>query len=351
MQDWVLIGLGGAGSALAAHATLRGARIVAWHDGDPEIDLAIAGQGGLDYDGIFGSGRLVLPAMTADAADAAAAARTIVVSVTADRHADVARALAPALTREHLVVLHTGYVGGTRVFETALVQAGATRPFLAETINTLHLAGKPSAGRVFARSHKRWLEIAGPTTDDVTEALARLGPILPELSPGANPLANGLNNPNCIGHVPAMIGNLALLGGSHGGLTEGLLQFDEARAGLVQSLCDAFEAERVRIVQALGFTPLPIAEFGRRAYPEGSRLTEGVPRFGPKLQARFFTEDVPCALVPLESLAAAVDLPSPVTSALTTLASIAAGRDFRTSGRTVESLGQDWVRANTPALS
>jgi hypothetical protein len=349
MSDWSFVGMGASGTALAAHGGLRGVRAAAWYDENPAIETARAEKGGLNYSGIFGDGLLSLPAM-ATAPEDLAKARTIVVSVTADQHERVAQRLAGVLTGDHLVVLHCGYVGGGRVFERALDAAGCkARPAIVETINALHLCGKPDAGTVVARSHKLWLELTGATQADAELGMRRLEQYWPELEIGTNALQSGLNNPNSLGHLPVMLGHLGLLGADHGDLTCGLLHFGEAYTDLIKNLAEAFEKERIGVIEALGLTPLTVDEFDARAYPPGTRLDE-VRRFGPKFQPRYLTEDLPCDLVPFEDLARLVSCPTPLTTAMIDLTGAALKRDFRKVGRTVETFGIDWVRAHAPAL-
>lgn len=338
-----LIGLGAAGAALAVELAARGAHDLVVHDRDPTIAAAIAAQGGIRHDGLVGRG--TLPVRTAATAAAClVGAKLAIVSVTADGHEAVGRVLGAALPIDLPVLLHTGYVGGARVFAQGLAAGGMRgKPLLGETINTLHLSGAQGPADVFIKGRKAWLEASALEPAETSRLLAAYASWLPELKAGRSTLETGLNNPNPVGHVPALVGNLGLLDRNLGEATEGVLHFDELRSPAVQALCDALEAERISLLTALGLVPLPVAEFSRRAYPPGARLTEGVPRFGTKLLARFFAEDVPAALVPMESLARLAGVATPVTTALITLASTGCGRDLRAIGRTVEALGRDWV--------
>lgn len=348
--DWAFVGMGASGASLAAHARQRGVGIAAWHDLDPAVEAGVTAQGGFLYSGIFGEGLLPLPPMAQTPAELARSP-IIIVSVTADQHEAVARRLAGVLTDDHLVVLHCGYIGGGRTFVRALEAEGATgRPKIVETMNSLHLSGRPSPARVVARSHKQWLEIAGMAPGDVEFALARLGAFWPELKRGDNVLQCGLNNPNSLGHLPVMLGHLGLLKADHGTLTTGVLHFGEAHTELIANLADAFELERLAVVRALGLDPLPVADFDALAYPPGTRLEE-VERFGPKLQMRYLTEDLPCDLVPLEDIARLVACPTPLTTAMIDLINSAFRCNFRETGRTVERLGIDWIAEHAPAVA
>ena len=349
-DDWAFVGMGASGAGLAAHAHQRGVNIAAWYDSDPAVEAGVTTQGGYLYSGIFGEGLLALPSMTKTPGELARAP-VIVVSVTADQHPAVAERLAGVLTDDHLVVLHCGYIGGARVFALALALAGAKgRPKIVETMNSLHLAGRPSPARMVARSHKQWLETAGNAPGDAQYALSRLGALWPELKLGGNALQCGLNNPNSLGHLPVMLGHLGILKADHGPLTTGVLHFGEAYTELIANLADAYEQERLTVIRALGLDALPVADFDALAYPPGTRLDE-VERFGPKLQMRYLTEDLPCDLVPFEDIARLVGCPTPLTTAMIDLVNGAFRCNFRKTGRTVEKLGIDWIAENAPAVA
>ena len=59
----------------------------------------------------------------------------------------------------------------------------------------------------------------------------------------------------------------------------------------------------------------------------------------------YIMEDVPQGLGLLESLGAALEVPTPVCSSLIEIASAALGCDLRAQGRTIERLGRDNIRA------
>jgi opine dehydrogenase len=57
------------------------------------------------------------------------------------------------------------------------------------------------------------------------------------------------------------------------------------------------------------------------------------------LNTRHLTEDIPYGLVTFSSLGRMLEVPTPVTDAVITIAEGLLGRDFRGIGRTVESMG------------
>ena len=61
------------------------------------------------------------------------------------------------------------------------------------------------------------------------------------------------------------------------------------------------------------------------------------------VDSRYISEDVPQGLVLLETIAAKVDVATPICTSLINMASAALGRDLREEGRTIERLGEDIV--------
>lgn len=344
-----LIGLGAAGSGMAVELLSRGHEICGWWDSDADIAPTIAAVGGLSFEGATGRGSVKLPAQSASAVDAIAGAEIIFVSTTADQHGDVAQRLKRAVEPGQIFVLNCGYVGGSKIFHDALETGTAyAESHIFELNTTLHLSGKISHASLFIRGVKKWMEISGPQAATGSEAFRALMQSFPEFAYTAGILESGLNNPNCIGHVPGAIGNAVSLGRELTPSSTGLLHYEEARMGRVSALCGALEAERDVLLRALGYEPLPVLRFNQRAYPAGSYLHGGIPRFGPMVQERYLVEDVPCALVPMESLGAMVGVETPVITAMITLGEIVADRNLRAIGRTVDVIGKDWVVSQLP---
>lgn len=344
--NYALIGLGGAGAAFAVGVAARAGRILGWYDSDGTVRSAIDAAGGLSFEGLCGQGAVSMPLSAQSGASAVQGADIIMVSTTADRHAEVAGEIAPGLSSGQMIVLHCGYVGGSKVFADALVSAGASKDILVfELNNALHLAGKLNPSTVVIKGQKRWLELAGLPEGTEGRHYSAFLEQFPEFTYTPNVLESGLNNPNCIGHVPAYIAGAMTLDRDMGELTCGVLHFDEARMGRVNLIAGALEQERDAIMRAAGLRPLPTALFSQRAYPAGTRLFGAIPRFGPKLQKRFLYEDVPCSLVPLEVLARQVGVATPFTTALIALSNILEQVDFRATGRNEQVLPLDWMRS------
>ena len=133
-----------------------------------------------------------------------------------------------------------------------------------------------------------------------------------------------------------------------------ILKFNLMREGY--DTLEALDGEKMRVLEHLGCDPVPYVEackfrnslddardakevfFAYAAMPERAK--------GPlTVRSRYIMEDVPQGLGLLESLGAALGVPTPVCSSLIEIASAALGCDLRAQGRTIERLGRDNIRA------
>lgn len=347
MTSIAIVGCGAAGSALAADLTRRGFEPPRVFDRDDDVMAALVATGGVVSRGMIGD--RIAPVRALPLADCVDGAVLVVVAVTADRHEEVAQALAPLLRPGQRVLLYCGYVAGCLWFRRAFLAAGGSAGVvIVEAANTLHLCGLVRPGEVFVSAVKAWLEITGLDPEGAQAVLDVVGPAFPEFTAGANCLETGLINPNPVGHLPAAVYNFALFEEPAARLNAGTLHFDELHWPGVRAAASAFDRERCGLIAALGLTPMSRPDFNARSYPPGSRMVGEPPRFGGKLLLRHVHEDGPCALVPMLSLAEAIGFAMPAARALATALRLV-GVDLDTHGRSVARIGPSALRAVLPA--
>jgi opine dehydrogenase len=327
------------GLATAADLVRRGYSDVRLCDVDEQAVQALASAGGIQYEGLFGSGFARVTLATRSHAHAVAGANVILVSTLAGHQAQVAVALAPVLVDDQVVILHQGCTGGAFLFAQELRRHDCTAHIhLAETVNTVYLCGRQGLTSVFVKGVKAWLEITSFPAGSEEQILSRLDGTFPSFAPGTNSLETGLNNPNPMVHVPSYLGNLGLVGATSEA-AQGTLYLGEIISEPVDRLVHLLDAERLAVMAALGLRAISYDDFGTRCYPPGASMTSGVPRFGPKLLPRFIEEDVPAGLVPIASLAAKVGINVPITRLLIDLASTLWKVDFVQTGRNLRCFG------------
>ncbi|MHB8695983.1 MAG: NAD/NADP octopine/nopaline dehydrogenase family protein [Solirubrobacteraceae bacterium] len=334
-----IVGMGNGGHAMAADLITRGFDVRVLIERDEAVRMRLNELGAIELTGMLGVRQVRIPEVVADVG-AAAECRWVMVVTTADAHASVAAALAPVANAEQTVILQTGYVAGSRLFAHALVESGVTSmPVVAEMNTLIYSACAYEPGRVHVNAVKRWVELGAEDTETAREVANRVQPMVEPVVPAVNALASGLNNPNPITHVPILLANFSLAeaewtGGAPAALRGGFFHLAEYIAPSITRLQAALEGERVAVMRALGMGDdiVPSAEFVRRCYPPGSREASP-PRVGKTFSRRFYAEDVPCGLVPLEALGKSLRVPTPAISGAITVVSWLVGDDLRALGR------------------
>lgn len=337
---FAIIGAGSIGLATAADLGRRGYSDVRLCDSNATRITPIAASRTIYYDGLWGRGTATVSLASSDHATVVEGADIILVSTTADAHAQVAKDLAPHLRDGQNIVLHQGYVAGALHFRQQLAQAGCTaRVTVAESMNTLYLCAWQAPGQVFVKGVKAWVEVTAYPAEETDALFAALDGAFSQFTPGRNSLETGLNNPNPIVHPAAYLFNQGLLAIADQPMGQGALYFDELMTAPIAEIAHQVDQERLALMDALGLKGISRGEFSIRCYPEGALLRKDIPRFGPKLLPRFVYEDIPTGLVPMASLATLATVAMPVTRLLIDVASLLTHIDFWESGRTLERLG------------
>ncbi len=334
-----IVGMGNGGHAMAADLIARDFDVRVLVERDEALRTRLNDRGVIELTGMLGDLRVRIPQVMADV-EAVAECRWVMVVTTADAHASVAAALARVANAEQIVVLHTGYVAGSRLFTRALSESGATvMPVVVEMNTLIYSACSCEPGRVHVNAVKRWVELGAADAQAARAIGSRLRSMFAAVVPAVDALASGLNNPNPVTHVPLLLGNFSVAEREWTGTgpvtpREGFFHLGEYVTPAITRLQTALEQERIAVMRGIGLGELviPSAEFIRRCYPSGSR-EDAPPRVGKTFSRRFYAEDVPCGLVPLEALGARAGVPTPTISSAITLVSRLVGEDFRALGR------------------
>jgi len=168
---------------------------------------------------------------------------------------------------------------------------------------------------------------------------------------GQNAIDSILVDYNAITHTPPMVCNAALI---ESGDTNFHLFGKKENPAPVVRLIERIDRERMAIGKKLGLKQYTLEEeiLMVKWNPNGEDYV--LPLYdaihtpflevceGPfKLETRHLTEDIPYGLVTFSSLGKMLGVPTPVTNAIITMAEVLLNRDFRSIGRTVESMGID----------
>jgi opine dehydrogenase len=359
-----VLGAGNGGYAAAGDLTWRGHQVTLYElpqfaekiaslQADPHLEL-------VDIDG----GHLAtvrLHRVTADMAAAIAGAEVVLNPVPIFGIEAFARLAAPELRPGQFVFTH-GKGGASLIYAKALRALGKAGVLLGETNTLPYGATRQSDHRVRIEAPVTELITGSFPARDTGRVVAKLAELFPayHIRPAANVLECLLVDYNAITHTPPMICNAARIASGYGAHEFHLFGQAENPPPVVE-LIRAIDRERMAISEALGIKAYTLEEeIAHVGWGPRGREREVLPLYeaihteklevceGPySLRARHLTEDVPWGLVAYSSLGRLTGVPTPVSDAIVTIASVLNGEDYWQSGRTLESMGLDpaWDRA------
>lgn len=348
-----ILGAGNGGCAAAADLTRHGHSVALFDQPEfAHVLEPIRKRGGIE---IIDEGYAKIDTVTTDIAEAMRGARFVFNPVPAFAHEIFARTCAPYVEDGQTIVTW-GKGGACLIYGKVFRDAGVTADAALGDTNTLPY-GATKMEPTLVRIEARVMELIaaafpGRLIDRVVGALRTVFPDR-SIRPAKSVLESMLVDYNAITHPPPMICNAARI--ERGEPTFCL--FDEtANTPAVVNLIEKVDRERMALAEALGIPAYTLEEeiFHVGWNPAG-REQEGVlPLYdaihtekleiceGPfKLNARHLTEDIPYGLFTYCELGRMLDVPTPFSDALVTIASGLLDRDFRAEGRSLEKLGFD----------
>jgi opine dehydrogenase len=195
--------------------------------------------------------------------------------------------------------------------------------------------------------YKKGLRLAAYPGRDTEKVMEKMLQVYPDLRAAKNVLETGLRNINTVVHAPIVIHNAGWIERTKGNF---LFYWDGCTPG-VAHVAEKVDRERLALGKSLGIELPSMLEVSLEWYghegAQGSSLYEVlstnpvyVKDDAPStLRHRFLLEDVPYGMVPMESLGKLTGVPTPVASAIITLASELTQIDFRSQSRDLKSLG------------
>lgn len=166
-----------------------------------------------------------------------------------------------------------------------------------------------------------------------------------------NVVGAALHNPNMIVHTIGSVMAIPMIDV----MGDDFCMYHRSFTEHTWNVLEKLDSEKMDILEKLGFERLPYVEackirnsldenldakevfFGYASMPTRAK--------GPvTVDSRYITEDIPQGLVMLESLGKALNIKTPIATALIDIASAALGRDFRIEGRTPERLGEENIQ-------
>ncbi|MEW5816859.1 MAG: NAD/NADP octopine/nopaline dehydrogenase family protein [Spirochaetota bacterium] len=302
--------------------------------------------------GIWGKVSLV----TTDIKEALQGAQVILNPIPYFACEEYARLAAPHL-EEGQTVIYLGKGGACLTWAKVLRELKINRQvYLADTNTLPYGASRKGDFQVRLENRTQNLIIAAFPGKDIDRVAAAAATLWPKkngyaIRKGQNAIDSILVDYNAITHTPPMICNAARI--ESGEKDFCLFGKKENTPGVVR-LIERIDRERMALGQALGLKQYPLEEeiMMVKWNPHGEEYV--LPLYdaihtpflevceGPfTLDTRHLKEDIPYGLVTFSSLGKMLNVPTPVTDAVITLAEGLLERDFRSLGRTVEAMGID----------
>jgi len=291
--------------------------------------------------------------MTTDIEQAIKRADVIFVIVSAFHQEEIAKACAPFLHEQQMLILTPGNFGGSLHFADVLRKAGCTHlPRIGETECMMYACRKKDPTTIWVRGYKHHLGFAAFPATDTETMLHTVQSIYPTFIPRQHVLETGLSNPNPFVHAPLMLFNLSNIENNLD-----ILMYHTAFTEAIGNIVTKLEEERLALNAINGLELLPMPEIVRGYYSyqgaQGETLCDlhrSNPIFSwtylPKtLQHRYFTEDLPYGLVPLYSLAKHFGTPYSTIKAVIDLASVATDTNYYENARDLQRLGLEQYNA------
>ena len=355
MTRIVVMGGGAGGMAATVDLTLRGFEVIWWRRTLPDRP---PGGFRLAYRGVLGEGVMPVTCID-DLPSAMAGASGILVCLPSTAHRHIAQLLAEARCRMP-VILAPGHLGGALEVAKVMGDAGLERlPPVAECSTlpyTVRASPVSAGGDESGAGDWQWVvNITGAASrmpagclGGGEEALDLVDTLYPGVIRQPDVLAVGLAEVNMVLHPPG-----AILGAAWVEATGGDFRFYvEGMTSGVASVMARLDEERLAVASAFGYRLWSLMEemSAIGTVDPGANLDDirgaiSTGRANARIRApgslghRYYTEDFGYGLLPLVELAKVAGVPTPVASALLTLAAAAGLEEAIAGGRTLERLG------------
>lgn len=344
MKRIAVLGAGNSGLTMAAHLKLMGEEVRLWNRSKRNIQelmmhrhIHMAGEV---------EGDVILDRVTTDLGLAIQDCEWILVTTPATAHGDLARRLAPLVQSHQRVILNPGRTFGALEFERTMLDMGVEEPpIILEAITNLYATRKVNQQEVQVHGVKQEVRFSALHPKNLEKARMALPRLLKErFVPVENMLFTSLGNVGMLLHCAPMLFNLGRVESE----TTSFRYYNEGITPSVAKYIEKINEEVLDLAKRLEIPIDPVDEWMRKTYGlSGYTLYECVQSnevyrniLAPKtIETRYLLEDVPCGLVPIESLGHHLGLDMHHTGIIIDLASAVLDCDFRQSGRTLDKMG------------
>lgn len=340
---WCVAGAGNGGLAMAGHLGLLGFRVHLYNRTDEHLN-AVRWYGGVDIEGaVEGFGPIALA--TSSIQEALQGVDVVMIVTPSTAHYSFAAKMAPFLQDGQIIVLNPGRTGGALEFRQVLKSEKCpVRPVIVEAQTFIYASRMLTRHRAHIFRVKNGVPVSALPSFLTPGALAVLNNAFPEFTAGTNVLATSLENIGAVFHPALTLLNAGWIESTGGDFEYYIQGISPSVAKVLQKIDD----ERLALARALGIRTVSAREWLYLSYDSsGDTLCEAIRAtssyIGIKapstINHRYIWEDVPMSLVPMSSIGAMLKIPTPTIDLIIKLAEDMLEADYRSSGRTVETLG------------
>lgn len=329
-------GAGHQGLSMSAHLSLNGIKVKLWNRTRKNIQKIID-TGTIHCNGVV-SGDAALERVSTDIADVVS--DFVMVTTPSSAHKDVARALAPYVRKDMVVVLNPGRTFGAIQFAEELQKCNVKDlPQIAETQTIVYTCRKSGENSTTIFALKKDVEIAAVRGSNIEYIMSRMPDCLkPYFKPVDSVGRTSLSNVGMVLHCAPVMMNV-------GWIETEKVDFKYYYDGISPSVArflEKIDAERMAVARAGGFKIESVREWLIRTYGvRGDNLYECIRNneayreidAPPTINTRYIFEDVPNGLVPVEAMGIEIGVPTPNITTIIDLACSVMNTDYRASGR------------------
>lgn len=335
----LIIGAGNSGLAMSVHLASFGHKINIWNRSISTIEKLI------DYRQIKSTGVVQgifnIDIITNDIKLALESVDVIMVTTPADSHKDIAKLLGQNMTMNIPIVLNPGRTFGAIEFSNIFALYSNQQIRIAETQTILYTCRKTDFDSVNIISLKNDVLIAGFNCDIAIDIFPYFPKeIIKYFKIASNIIETSLGNVGMVLHCAPIILNTGWIENT----STVFKYYYDGITPTISNFIKIIDQERVEVARLLGSTIESTEDWLKRTYKlQGNSLFECIQNNdayrtidAPKsLYHRYIFEDVPCGLVPLESMGISLGLEMHATKTIIDLASLLLNTDFRKQGRQI----------------
>ena len=348
-----IVGAGNAGCAVAADLTMKGHEVTliktshAIHEENFDYLLAHDGKMTLNE---FGEVKTANIAKVCRDIGEIRGKEIVILYIQTNFHEQLIERMMPHLEDDQILLINPGYLSTAYVLKHSagkkLIVAEAESSFIDGRIM------EPGMFRVGFRNVRNPIGIFPSSRKE--EAIAKLDQLGERLVYLDSVVEAALHNPNMIVHTVGSVMSIPRIEKSKGDFC----MYHEAYTRdnpATWRILEALDREKMNVLGKLGFERLSYVNACkyRNSLDENEDAKEVFLDYaemdtrakGPtKVDSRYISEDVPQGLVMLEALGQALNVPTPIATALIEIAEAALDRGMRAEGRTPEKLGKENIR-------